>query len=62
MVEGLGMESDVLLHKSLDKLIAVVVALLPSALYVCVAVVAKCFDDYFKHKTLVSWISLPKIN
>jgi len=62
MVEVQGMESDVLLHKSLDELIAVVVAFLPSELYVCVAVVAKGIDEGLGHKTLVVRISRPKIN
>ena len=53
MLEVQGMESDVLLHKSLNELEAVVVAFLPSTRYVCVAIAAKDIDEVLRHKRLI---------
>ena len=53
MLEVQGMESDVLLHKSLNELVAVVVAFLPSTRYVCVAIAAKDIDEVLRHKRLI---------
>lgn len=62
MLEVQGMESDVLLHKSLNELVAVVVAFLPSTRYVCVTIAAKGIDEVLRHKQLILRVSRPKIN
>jgi hypothetical protein len=44
MLEVQSVEGDVLLHESLNELVAVVVAFLPSKRYVCVTIVPKGVD------------------
>ena len=49
MLKMQSVEGDVLLNESLNELVAMVIAFLPSKRYVCVTIVPKGVDEVLRH-------------